>query len=86
MAVVATGQLWLDPVVALAVAANIVWTGSRIVFGSVAGLMDAALPVGEQRVLQGSCSVTSRRASTTTRCAPGSPARSGSSRCTCSCA
>jgi len=52
LAVVVTGQLWLDPVVALAVAANIVWTGSRIVYGSVAGLMDAALPASEQRVLQ----------------------------------
>jgi cation diffusion facilitator family transporter len=52
VAVVVTGQLWLDPVVALAVAANIVWTGSRIVLGSVAGLMDAALPASEQRVLQ----------------------------------
>jgi len=53
LAVVVTGQLWLDPIVALAVAVNIVWTGSRIVYGSVAGLMDAALPVSEQRVLQG---------------------------------
>jgi cation diffusion facilitator family transporter len=51
-AVVATGRLWLDPLVALAVAANIVWTGSRIVLGSVSGLMDAALPAAEQRVLQ----------------------------------
>ena len=52
VAVVVTGQLWLDPLVALAVATNIVWTGGRIVLGSVAGLMDAALPVSEQRVLQ----------------------------------
>jgi cation diffusion facilitator family transporter len=51
-AVVSTGRLWLDPLVALAVAANIVWTGSRIVLGSVSGLMDAALPAAEQRVLQ----------------------------------
>jgi cation diffusion facilitator family transporter len=34
---------WLDPVVALAVAANIVWTGVRIVRRSVGGLMDVAL-------------------------------------------
>jgi cation diffusion facilitator family transporter len=51
-AVAATGRLWLDPLVALAVAANIVRTGSRIVLGSVSGLMDAALPAAEQRVLQ----------------------------------
>jgi len=34
---------WLDPVVALAVAANIVWTGVRIVRRSIGGLMDASL-------------------------------------------
>jgi cation diffusion facilitator family transporter len=43
-AVVLTGWLWLDPVVALLVAANIVWTGSHIVWRSVSGLMDLALP------------------------------------------
>ena len=39
-----TGWLWMDPLVALLVAANIVWTGSRIVWRSIAGLMDLALP------------------------------------------
>ena len=39
-----TGWLWMDPVVALLVAANIVWTGSRIVWRSISGLMDLALP------------------------------------------
>ncbi len=43
-AVALTGWLWLDPVVALLVAANIVWTGSQIVWRSVSGLMDLALP------------------------------------------
>lgn len=43
-AVVLTGWLWMDPVVALLVAANIVWAGSRIVWRSVSGLMDLALP------------------------------------------
>lgn len=51
-AVVLTGWLWLDPVVALAVAANIVWTGTRIIRGSVAGLMDAALPPADVKLLQ----------------------------------
>jgi cation diffusion facilitator family transporter len=46
-AVVATGWLRLDPIVAMLVAANIVWTGSRIVRKSVLGLMDTALPAGE---------------------------------------
>ncbi len=47
-AVALTGWLWLDPVVALAVAANIVWTGVRIVRSSILGLMDTALPEAEQ--------------------------------------
>jgi cation diffusion facilitator family transporter len=43
-----TGWLWLDPVVAIAVAANIVWTGVRIMRRSVLGLMDTALPPDER--------------------------------------
>ncbi|MDO8464887.1 MAG: cation diffusion facilitator family transporter [Gallionella sp.] len=39
-----TGWLWLDPVIALVVAANIVWTGWHLVRRSTAGLMDASLP------------------------------------------
>jgi cation diffusion facilitator family transporter len=50
-AVVLTGWLVLDPLVAIAVAVNIVWTGGRILRDSVAGLMDAALPAAEQQVL-----------------------------------
>ncbi len=46
-AVAFTGWNWLDPVVALVVAANIVWTGVGIVRRSVAGLMDAALATEE---------------------------------------
>jgi cation diffusion facilitator family transporter len=47
-AVALTGWQWLDPVVALVVAANIVWTGGRIVRASVLGLLDTALPVAER--------------------------------------
>jgi len=50
-AVAATGWLRLDPIVALAVAANIVWTGARIVNRSVLGLMDTSLPPDERRRL-----------------------------------
>jgi cation diffusion facilitator family transporter len=50
-AVALTGWLVLDPLVAIAVAVNIVWAGARILLDSVAGLMDAALPQGEQQVL-----------------------------------
>lgn len=39
-----TGWLWLDPVLALLVAANIVWTGWRLLQRSADGLMDIALP------------------------------------------
>ncbi|MEO8411794.1 MAG: cation diffusion facilitator family transporter, partial [Propionivibrio sp.] len=47
-AVAYTGWLWLDPVVALLVAANIVWTGWRLLQRSAAGLMDVALAPAEQ--------------------------------------
>ncbi|MFN8589453.1 MAG: cation diffusion facilitator family transporter [Candidatus Eisenbacteria bacterium] len=46
-----THWLWLDPVVAFAVAANIVWTGVRIVRESILGLMDTALDRSEQEAL-----------------------------------
>jgi cation diffusion facilitator family transporter len=42
-AVALTHWEWLDPVVALVVAANIIWTGVGIVRRSVAGLMDKAI-------------------------------------------
>jgi len=44
-----TGWQQLDPIVALIVAANILWTGFCIIRRSVLGLMDAALPA-EDRV------------------------------------
>lgn len=42
----------LDPLVAIAVALNIIWTGVQLVNRSVAGLMDAALPDYEQNLIQ----------------------------------
>jgi cation diffusion facilitator family transporter len=48
-----TGWRVLDPLVAIAVALNIVWTGVQLVNRSVAGLMDAALPEREQKLIQG---------------------------------
>lgn len=47
-----TGWSLLDPLVAIAVALNIVWTGIRLVSRSVAGLMDAALPDSERSLIQ----------------------------------
>lgn len=46
--VFATGWLRLDPLVALAVAAHIVWTGVGLVRRSASGLLDAAIPRGDQ--------------------------------------
>jgi cation diffusion facilitator family transporter len=43
LAVGATGWLWLDPVVAIAVAANIAREGVSLIRRSVSGLMDSAL-------------------------------------------
>ena len=51
-AVALTGWQRLDPIVALAVATQIVWTGIRIVIESVRGLMDTALPTHEQEALR----------------------------------
>lgn len=46
-----TGWLALDPIVALLVAANIVWTGMKLMRRSAAGLMDAALPAAERNAI-----------------------------------
>lgn len=51
-AVAATGWQRLDPIIALAVAANIVWSGLRLLRRSVNGLMDAALPAHELAALR----------------------------------
>jgi cation diffusion facilitator family transporter len=50
-AVALTGWLWLDPVLALLVAANIIWTGWRLVQRSADGLMDTALPPEQHRAI-----------------------------------
>lgn len=39
-----TGWLWLDPLIAIAVALNIVWTGWQLMHRSAEGLMDISLP------------------------------------------
>lgn len=51
-AVASTGWQPLDPLIALAVAANIVYTGIGIVRRSVSGLMDSALPAADERSVQ----------------------------------
>jgi cation diffusion facilitator family transporter len=51
-AVAVTGWQLLDPIIALAVAANIVYTGVGLLRRSIGGLMDRALPAPEQASIQ----------------------------------
>ncbi|MCW5611357.1 MAG: cation transporter [Rubrivivax sp.] len=51
-AVAATGWTWLDPLLAIAVAANILREGLRLVRRSVGGLMDEALDERSQAAIQ----------------------------------
>jgi len=46
-AVAITGWQWLDPVIALVVALNILWTGFRLMRESALGLLDTALPAAD---------------------------------------
>jgi cation diffusion facilitator family transporter len=46
-----TGWERLDPLIALAVAANIVWSGYKLMQRSILGLLDRALPPEQMRVL-----------------------------------
>ena len=48
-----TGWERLDPLIALAVAANIVWSGYKLMQRSVHGLLDRALPPERMRALDG---------------------------------
>jgi cation diffusion facilitator family transporter len=47
-----TGWQSLDPILAILVALNIIWTGFQLVRRSVAGLMDEALPAHEQDLIK----------------------------------
>ncbi len=47
-----TGWLWLDPVIALLVALNIVWTGWQLLRRSASGLMDVSLPEADLRAIE----------------------------------
>ncbi len=48
----ATGWLWLDPLIALAVALNIVWTGWQLLQRSAAGLMDVSIPAEDLEAIE----------------------------------
>jgi cation diffusion facilitator family transporter len=49
--VVTTHWIILDPLVALLVAANIVWTGVRLLRETGSGLLDSAIPTEDQRAI-----------------------------------
>ena len=46
-----TGAQWLDPVIALIVAANIVWTAVKLLRSTGLGLIDSALPAEDQQAI-----------------------------------
>jgi cation diffusion facilitator family transporter len=46
-----TGWLVLDPIIALLVAANIVWTGLRLLNDSAHGLLDTAIPAADMKMV-----------------------------------
>lgn len=46
-----TGWERLDPIIALAVAVHILWTGWRLIHRSATGLLDAAVPAAERAAL-----------------------------------
>ncbi len=47
-----SGWLWLDPLIALLVAVNIVWTGWHLLQRSTSGLMDEALPEAQIKSIE----------------------------------
>jgi cation diffusion facilitator family transporter len=58
-AVALTGWQRLDPIIAMIVAANIIWSGARIIRSSALGLLDTALSVEDrarvEQILAGFC-------------------------------
>ena len=86
LAVGVTGWAWLDPLIAFAVAANIVFTGASLLRRSAFGLMDQALP--PERVQQIEAILGRYRSDEISNSTPSARARrrdGRSCRCTCSC-
>jgi len=46
-----TGWILLDPIIAFVVAANIIWTGVKLLHETGLGLLDTAMPVSERRMV-----------------------------------
>ncbi len=80
-----TGWFILDPVIALLVAANIVWTGIHLMYRSVTGLMDTALPRRSWRRSGTFWTVTRNKGLAIRICAHASPGPANSSPYMCRC-
>jgi cation diffusion facilitator family transporter len=80
-----TGWLRLDPLIALVVALNIVWTGLRLLHETGSGLLDAACRPRTGQSSTASWRPTPHTASSSTPCGRGWPGSGASSRCMCSC-
>lgn len=52
-AALVTGWHWLDPLMAVAVAAHILWSGWQVIRGSVGGLMDESVPEADLERMRG---------------------------------
>jgi cation diffusion facilitator family transporter len=52
LAVLATGWQWLDPVIGIGVALNILWMGYKLLKRSALGLLDRSLPVEQRSAIQ----------------------------------
>lgn len=49
--VAVTGAAWLDPLIALVVAGNIIWVGVRVLSRSLSNLLDERLPEAEEALI-----------------------------------
>jgi cation diffusion facilitator family transporter len=77
-----SGWLWLDPVIALLVAANIVWTGYQLMRRSADGLMDHALPAEKLEKIERLLASYREKGLEFHACARGRPAAEPLSPCT----
>lgn len=84
-AVMATGWLWLDAVVAIGVALNILWEGGQLVWRSSQGLMDEAVEPEVMAEIQKALGALPTPPSALTTSARAAPASGALWICTCTC-
>jgi hypothetical protein len=85
LAVMATGWLWLDPVIAIAVALNILREGASLVWRSAEGLMDRAVEPEVRAEIDKTLDAFATRPSASTTWSRAAPGSGASSTCTCTC-